>query len=222
MKKKEQKNKECPLCEVSQETLGKLKEESKERPLKKSNKKKKKILPKIFILIIILTLAGFVSYKFFSNFSSRNQRAEEEVFEEAEIGALAPGFTLEDTSGNKISLSDFRNKKPVLLVFWATWCKVCDDELPYLKDFYEVNKEEVEVFAIFGGEAKWAVKDYVKKHDIKFPALLDNKRTVWKKYLVRGTPAHFLINMDGKIIASIPGFATNFDLKMMFYSPFPQ
>ena len=36
------------------------------------------------------------------------------------IGAVAPDFTLSDTSGNPVSLSDFRGK-PTIVTFFHTW-----------------------------------------------------------------------------------------------------
>ena len=45
-------------------------------------------------------------------------------------GSLAPGFTLERLAdGARVSLSDLRGQV-VLLNFWATWCKPCEDEMP--------------------------------------------------------------------------------------------
>jgi len=34
------------------------------------------------------------------------------------VGELAPDFTLEDQNGNKVTLSDYRGKSPVVLVFY--------------------------------------------------------------------------------------------------------
>lgn len=94
---------------------------------------------KILFLIFVLGLAGFTFYKFYPNFSllSSNEKVPEQAIDIvkagdqrgllkkspkfAKIGALAPDFITEDVYGNKIVLSSFRNKKPVLLVFWATW-----------------------------------------------------------------------------------------------------
>ena len=44
---------------------------------------------------------------------------------------VAPPFTLKSLDGKTIALSDFKGK-PVLLVFWATWCDTCKEELPLL------------------------------------------------------------------------------------------
>ena len=38
----------------------------------------------------------------------------------ARVGALAPNFTLDDTNGTEVSLSDFQGK-PVVLTFFHTW-----------------------------------------------------------------------------------------------------
>ncbi|MDP1815065.1 MAG: TlpA disulfide reductase family protein, partial [Leadbetterella sp.] len=55
----------------------------------------------------------------------------------AKIGDIAPGFTLEDISGNTIKLSDYNNNV-VLLEFWATWCPPCKESIPEL---IEINSK---------------------------------------------------------------------------------
>jgi len=52
-----------------------------------------------------------------------------------EVGRLAPEFTLQDGTGEWVSLSDFRGKK-VFLFSWATWCR-CREQLPALEEFYK-------------------------------------------------------------------------------------
>ena len=45
--------------------------------------------------------------------------------------------------------------------------------------------------------------------------LLDENREIWNQYLVRGTPAHFLIDSQGKIVSLRPGLASREDLEIM-------
>ncbi|MGH7363037.1 MAG: peroxiredoxin family protein, partial [Candidatus Methylomirabilales bacterium] len=47
-----------------------------------------------------------------------------------EVGALAPDFVLPNLDGQQVRLSDFRGRKAVLLMFWASWCPSCREEAP--------------------------------------------------------------------------------------------
>jgi thiol-disulfide isomerase/thioredoxin len=54
---------------------------------------------------------------------------DEAAFGKAKVGELAPDFTLPDTDGKAWTLSDFRGKRHVVLVWiFADWCPVCHGE----------------------------------------------------------------------------------------------
>lgn len=52
------------------------------------------------------------------------------------IGHMVPDFSKEDISGKVINFSKFRNKKYVLLDFWASWCVPCRQENPRLRKLH--------------------------------------------------------------------------------------
>lgn len=135
--------------------------------------------------------------------------------EKPQIDSLAPDFISEDVFGKRVALSDFRNQKPVLLIFWATWCGYCAQELPDLKTFTQKHQAQVQVLAVASGETKPTIKEYIQEKEVNFTILLDEQKEIWNTYLVRGTPAHFLIDQEGKIITLIPGLATMSDLEIM-------
>lgn len=124
--------------------------------------------------------------------------------ENVQIGKTAPEFTLPDTAGVEVSLSDFRGKY-VLLDFWASWCPPCRRENPNVVKAYQEYKDKN--FTIIGisldnNKAKWlkAIQDDhltwthvsdLKYWDSEIPAL----------YGVRGIPANVLLDPDGVIIA---------------------
>lgn len=124
--------------------------------------------------------------------------------ENVEIGKEAPAFSLPDTSGQVVALSDFKGKY-VLLDFWASWCPPCRKENPNVveafrkykdKNFTVVgisldNDKKRWIDAINADSLTWTHLSDLKYWDSEIPAL----------YGVRGIPANVLINPDGKIVA---------------------
>jgi len=54
---------------------------------------------------------------------------------------LSPDFTLADSKGGSIKLSDYKGKV-VLLDFWATWCGGCKVEIPWYMEFQNKYKDK--------------------------------------------------------------------------------
>lgn len=131
------------------------------------------------------------------------------------IGAIAPDFTTTNIFGNPVSLSDFRGQRSVLLIFWATWCGYCAKELPDLKAFVPSYQDQIQVLVIPSRETKDTVSQYAQDNNINFPLLLDERGDIWDTYLARGTPSHFLIDKQGKIVTLWPGLASSDDLETL-------
>ena len=124
--------------------------------------------------------------------------------ENVQIGKTAPEFSLPDTAGVSVSLSDFRGKY-VLLDFWASWCPPCRRENPnVVKAFNEYKDKNFTIIgisldkdkskwlkAIADDNLTWTHLSDLKYWDSEIPAL----------YGVRGIPANVLLDPDGVIIA---------------------
>jgi len=126
----------------------------------------------------------------------------------ARVGGPAPDFKLQNLDGQYISLSDLRGK-PVLLNFWATWCKPCVSEMPYIQQVYEEwSGKGLVVLAVNIGQSPAEVKRFLQAHSLSLPVLLDTKENAARKYNITAIPTSFLIDSDGvireKIIGAFP------------------
>src|SRR5579872_1041096 len=73
------------------------------------------------------------------------------VAREQSHGQPAPNFSLPNGYGGRLDLESYRGR-PVLLVFWATWCGICQREMPELNQLEpEFESKGISVVAIHLG-----------------------------------------------------------------------
>ena len=99
----------------------------------------------------------------------------------------APAFSLNDLDGKQVSLSDFRGK-PVLIVFWATWCDTCKEEMPVLEKFSQGKRDQLVIlFITIDGERKTRAQKIINQNKITLPVLLSvggkGDGPIWSKGL---------------------------------------
>ncbi|MCK9603141.1 MAG: TlpA family protein disulfide reductase [Candidatus Omnitrophica bacterium] len=123
-------------------------------------------------------------------------RAQQEM-----VGMAAPDFRLQDIQGNTVTLSSYKNKEPVLLFFWTTWCAHCESEVGLLNEKYAgLTGEGLEVLSINVGESEGLVRDFIRGRYLAYRILLDQNENVARSYGVTGVPTYILINRKGSII----------------------
>jgi len=125
---------------------------------------------------------------------------------DSSIGQEAPGFTLVDLAGKKISLDSFIGK-PVLLNFWATWCPYCRKERSHLNDLHEKYKDRgLVILSISTDRSLKKLKQYMEKTPADFIVLSDSEGSVSSAYNIMGLPSSLLINKKGIIKYKFTGF----------------
>lgn len=118
----------------------------------------------------------------------------------AEESYLAPDFRLPDLSQGIVTLSSYRNKQPVILFFWTTWCPFCRKELRALRDMRaELLKDKVEILTINVGEYAYKIDNFIKSYQLTYKVLLDKDATVAESYGILGVPTYILIDKGGNI-----------------------
>lgn len=129
--------------------------------------------------------------------------------ETSQTGKRAQNFKLNDIDGRQLELNSIIGDGPVLLSFWATWCKPCMEELTEFNKIYNDLKDKgFKLIAISTDNEKTVakVKPFIKSRNYNFTVLLDTNSDVARKYYAQQIPYSVIIDKDGNIIYSHLGY----------------
>ena len=119
-------------------------------------------------------------------------------------GQPAPLFTLQDLSGNRVRLSEFKGR-PVVINFWATWCGPCRMEIPHLEYLSKKYKDRgLVVIGLNNENNHQAVRDFAQSQ-ISYTVLLGGQMQ-FQDYGVRGIPCTYYVDKNGIIRDRDVGF----------------
>jgi len=115
-------------------------------------------------------------------------------------GQTAPEFTLTTFEGEQFRLSDLKGKV-VLINFWASWCKPCEEEAADLEAAWRDYQPRGDV--VFLGvdyvDTEPEAKAYLKKFDITYPNGPDLRTRASQAFRIRGVPETYIVAPDGKL-----------------------
>lgn len=125
----------------------------------------------------------------------------------------APDFDLPQLKGGSLRLSSLHGR-PVLLNFFATWCRSCRQEAPVLAAAARRWAGRVRVVGIdlAVSDSPRALQEFVSRHRLEYPILLDRTGAVSRRYLVRALPTTVLIGKRGELLARRVGALGERDL----------
>lgn len=129
------------------------------------------------------------------------------------LGASAalPSVTLSDIQGNTVNTAELSNDgKPMIISFFATWCKPCQRELKAIHEVYEDWQEEtgVKLIAVSIDEAQNAqkVKPLVEGKGWDYEVLLDTNSEFKRQLGVNDIPHVFVVDGEGNIVWNHQGY----------------
>jgi peroxiredoxin len=121
----------------------------------------------------------------------------------------APDFHLTAADGRSVSLADYRGKKKLVLVFWATWNNGSHPEMTMLAVMYQrihTPDSSFDVAGVAVDDDLAAVKQFAADTRIEFPLVLDHNRAIANAYQIRSLPTALIVDTDGKVIYGSVGF----------------
>lgn len=119
------------------------------------------------------------------------------------VGAAAPDFTLplaSDTA-RQITLSELNKDNPVLVIFWATWCPTCREEIPGINEVFDQKSAQgLRIVAVNVEEKRATVEEFIKNNSIRYPVVIDEKGIVTGLYGLSGLPVVVFLEKGGRIL----------------------
>ncbi|HUF36922.1 MAG TPA: TlpA disulfide reductase family protein [Anaerolineales bacterium] len=113
-------------------------------------------------------------------------------------GEPAPGFSLQTFEGDLITLESLRGKV-VVLNFWASWCKPCEQEAADLQTAWEIYEPSGDV--VFLGvdyvDTEREAAAYIEKFSITYPNGPDLGQKIYDGFRATGVPETYFIDRDG-------------------------
>jgi peroxiredoxin len=116
-----------------------------------------------------------------------------------------PNINLKDVNGVTKNLSKFSNNgNPIIISFWATWCKPCKAELNTIAEEYDDWTDEtgVKLIAVSIDDARSStrVEPYINAQGWEYLVLLDPNGDLKRSMNVNNVPHTFLVDGNGKIV----------------------
>lgn len=118
----------------------------------------------------------------------------------ASVGERPPDFTLTTFEGEQITLSELKGKV-VVINFWASWCKPCEQEAADLERawrYYE-PRGDVVFLGIDWTDTEKNGLGYIAKFDITYPNGPDLQTRISQKYRITGVPETYIVDKNGML-----------------------
>jgi peroxiredoxin len=121
------------------------------------------------------------------------------------VGTAAPDFTLPSTSGERVTLSQFRGRRVLIAFFPLAFSSTCTAELCEMRDDWDDFAQRDVVVLPISVDSTYSLKEYKQKYNMKVDLLSDFKREVTNRYGVLNEErffsdrAYFLIDGQGTV-----------------------
>jgi len=125
----------------------------------------------------------------------------------------APAFELALVDGRVLDLTEQWAERPVVLVFFESWCTLCRDQQPEINEVVAEYSDIILFVGIAGMSEPADVEQYVSDNRITYPVGIDSNGRRWLQYAVSEPPLVALISKDGRLLRGWPGGISGTELR---------
>jgi len=152
-----------------------------------------KRVAELYRMVMVIAVAGILS-------------GPASLYAAPRSGQAAPNFKVSTTSGQQVSLENYRGHV-LVLDFFATWCQPCRASIPHLVEMNrKYGKQGLQVLGMSADEdGEKDVKAYADKNRITYPVALAGESTL-ADFGVRSVPVMFVIDKKGRVAEVFRGF----------------
>ena len=104
-----------------------------------------------------------------------------------------------------IDIARYRGKV-VAVMFWATWCIPCTEDLPQVQELYKQYRAEgFEVLGVNIDEDNAPIQQYIRQHRIEWPSIHEpggRQSGIAQQFGVITLPTTFLVDKSGKVVSA--------------------
>ncbi len=122
------------------------------------------------------------------------------------IGDIAPTFQTFRADGMPAHFPAAWAGKPLVIRFWADWCKYCEGEMKAIDVVYRrLQPRGLDVVAINAGQDRKTVVEFMQKLGVGYPALMAEDSAIARRYGVVGLPTTYFVDAKGIVRAKLIG-----------------
>lgn len=117
----------------------------------------------------------------------------------------APDFDITLLDGTKVRASSLWVERPVVLVFFTSWCRNCAAQQETLNALARENRDLAAFIGIVTQDEKENVVAYLREHDVRYAVGVDSDSSVWRSYAVAEPPLVAVVSKGGRLTKGWPG-----------------
>lgn len=123
-----------------------------------------------------------------------------------------PDLEVREVNGKSFDLSSLtHDNKPLIVIFWATWCKPCIEEMDNITEIFEDWQDEIdfEIIAICIDDTRSSpvIRSFVAGKDWPFRIIMDTNQDIMRAMNVTVIPHYYLFDRENKVVHKHTGYS---------------